>query len=182
MNIPNILSLFRILLIPVAAYFFAVDNFTAALIVFVLACATDVLDGYIARKFNLITDIGTVLDPLADKGMQVTVLISMSLHGIMPWIVAIFFLVKELTMFLGGVFLYKKSVIISANWYGKLSTVITSLCVCIILLFKDVLSIGVLTLFQWLPVVCALMAFARYTMLYIKEKNGEGKNLHNTNK
>lgn len=170
MNLPNMLSLFRIALIPFAAYFFSRNNFEMALAVFVLACVTDVLDGYIARKYNLITDIGTVLDPLADKGMQVTVLISMSIHDLMPWVVTLFFLAKELTMFLGSVFLYKKRIIISANLYGKISTVVTSVCVVIILLFKDILSPQLLQIFQWLPVVCAFTAFLRYFSVYIKEK------------
>lgn len=182
MNLPNILSLFRIVLIPIAAYFFANDNFGFALVVFVVACATDILDGYIARKYNLVTRIGTVLDPLADKGMQITVLVSMSLHGLMPWIVTMFFLVKELTMLLGGVSLYKKKVIISANWYGKLSTVTTSVCVIMIICFRNVLSFGMLQLLQWLPVFSALAAFVRYITLYVKENGVERKNIYNTDK
>ena len=76
MNIPNLLSIFRLALIPVFAVviFSPIPNSALwACLIFLLSGATDVLDGYIARKYNMITNVGKVLDPLADKLMQITV-------------------------------------------------------------------------------------------------------------
>jgi len=170
LNLPNILSTFRIILIPLIAYCFSLDKFNIALILFILACVTDILDGYIARKYNLITDLGKILDPLADKGMQITVLASMAVYDLMPWLVVIVMLIKELMMFLGGIFLYRNKVVVGANWYGKVATVVTSLCVVAILALRDYLDYKTLVVLQWLPVAVALFAFLRYLIVYIKIK------------
>ena len=167
-NIPNILSLLRILMIPVVAISFYHGNYASAAIVFLIACFTDVVDGYLARRFGWITDIGKILDPLADKGMQLTVLISLAMCGRMPRVAAYLVLIKELAMFLGGVFLYKHRIVVAANWYGKAATVVISLCVTTVLLFYDFLPSAVLIIAQWLPVFAALGAFILYFIAFIK--------------
>ncbi|MBQ7718854.1 MAG: CDP-diacylglycerol--glycerol-3-phosphate 3-phosphatidyltransferase [Clostridia bacterium] len=174
MNIPNILTLIRIALIPVTAYMFYLHNITAAVIVFMVACVTDILDGFIARRFNMVTDLGKVLDPLADKGMQMTVLFSMAALSYIPWAVVIVIICKELLQFAGGAQLYSSNVIISANWYGKVSTVVTSVCVIVILLFHDFLSPVFLTILQWLPVLFAAISLCGYFKIFLsveKDKN-----------
>lgn len=138
-----------------------------------VACATDILDGYIARRFNQITDLGKLLDPIADKGMQLTVFVCMAVKSLMPWVGVAVIVLKEVLMVGGGASLYKNHVIVQANWYGKISTVITSLCVFAILLFFDSLSVGVRILLQWLPVASALIALGKYSSVFIdirKEK------------
>ena len=93
MNIPNILTIFRIVLVPIYLLIFFSDlpnKVLLAGLVFILAGVTDVLDGYIARKNNLITKLGTVLDPFADKLMSFTVLLSFTIAGFIPaWIILI---------------------------------------------------------------------------------------------
>jgi len=127
MNIPNMLTAFRLLLIPVFVMVFnssAEDRLLLAMGVFLLAGATDLLDGYIARRYNMITEIGTLMDPLADKLMLVTVLVCMAYQHYFPyWIVAVVIL-KEAVMVGGGIFLYysKKKIVIPANIYGKAAT------------------------------------------------------------
>ena len=173
MNIPNILSVFRIALIPFTGFFLCNDRLVLGVILFAVACATDILDGYIARKFNQITDLGRLLDPIADKGMQLTVFVCMAVKSYMPWVGVAVIVLKEILMVGGSASLYKKNVIVQANWYGKISTVITSLCVFIILLFFDSLSLGVRIVLQWLPVVSALIALGKYSGVFIdirKEK------------
>ena len=170
MTIPNILTLIRIALIPVTAYMFYIDNITAAVIIFILACLTDIADGYIARHFNMVTDLGKVLDPLADKGMQITVLFSMAARSFIPWAVVAVIICKELLQLAGGAHLYSANVIISANWYGKMSTVVISICVVIILLFHNMLSPTLLVISQWLPVVFAGIALLGYIRVFIKLK------------
>lgn len=155
-------------MIPVAAYMFYLEAFSAAAIVFFAACFTDVLDGYIARRFDMITDVGKLLDPLADKGMQLTVLISLAICERMPFVAVFVILAKEFLMFLGGLFLYRKKIVVAANWYGKLATVVTSLSVMSILLFYDKMSVFSRLFAQWAPVCTAICAFLLYFLAFLK--------------
>jgi len=128
-NLPNILTLIRIILIPIfpLAYFydFFGSGSTIAIIVYIIANLTDLLDGYFARKFNMVTDFGTVLDPLADKLMLVCVLITLSFLKIVPVIIVVIVSIKEVFMIISSVFLYfkKEKLIIPANNFGKISSV-----------------------------------------------------------
>lgn len=168
MNAANLLTLVRIGMIPLAAYMFSVGAFGSAAAIFIAACLTDVLDGFIARRFHMITDIGKILDPLADKGMQLTVLLSLSLCGRMPHAAVYMILAKELLMCIGGYFLYKKQIVVAANWYGKAATVVVALCVMAVLLFYEKLPQAILSFVQWLPVAAALGAFLLYFRDFIK--------------
>lgn len=122
-NIPNILSVFRIMLVFVFVYVFFLDypaNLIPALIVFLTAGLTDVIDGYLARRFNWITDVGKLLDPFADKLMQCTVLVCLSLKGLIPIWLPVCYVAKELAMVIGSFFLLRRhSVVTSSKWFGK---------------------------------------------------------------
>ncbi|WDU82801.1 CDP-alcohol phosphatidyltransferase family protein [Caloramator sp. Dgby_cultured_2] len=110
MNIPNALTTLRFILIPtyLFVYFSKINNsFLFAMIIFFIAGATDVLDGYIARKYNMVTKWGTLLDPLADKLMLLTVLFSLSYTNIIPHWVFYIVLIKEISMIIGGFTLLK---------------------------------------------------------------------------
>ncbi len=123
-HVPNILTVIRFLLIPVIIIFAVTDNYVATIIVLTISGITDILDGFIARKFNLITDFGKLMDPLADKATQVTLLAILTFQKIIPiWIIAIV-LFKEFFMISGASFLYGKELVVSSKWYGKLSTVL----------------------------------------------------------
>jgi len=129
MNIPNILTVIRLILIPCFTYVFFLDtpnSLTYAMIIFLVAGVTDVLDGFIARKFNMVTKVGAVLDPLADKLMLLTVLGCFTLKNYLPYWVITIVLIKELLMIAGGIYLYfhKEKVVIPANKYGKVATVV----------------------------------------------------------
>ena len=101
-NIPNALTVVRILLLPVVVWRFIIGDATGALIAYLAAMLTDALDGIIARKFNQITALGKLLDPLADKLSLVTLLGLFVSDGQIPlWVLAII-LVKEVTMVIGG--------------------------------------------------------------------------------
>lgn len=127
MNIPNALTVFRLLLIPGFAYFFFSpmnNGVKLAVMIFVLAGLTDILDGYIARKYNLITRLGIVLDPLADKLMLLTVLVSITLKNQVPFWIIVVVAVKEALMVMGAITLFNDhDIVVSANRFGKLSTV-----------------------------------------------------------
>lgn len=171
-NIANLLTLLRICMIPLAGYMFYISAFKLAAAVFFAACFTDVLDGFLARRLNLVTDVGKLLDPLADKGMQLTVLISLAFCGRMPFAAVVIVLLKELLMFFGGLFLYRKKIVVSANWYGKAATVLIAACVMSVLLFYEKMSPALLFTVQWLPVLAAIFAFLLYFrsfMLTVRE-------------
>lgn len=127
--VPNTLTILRFLLIPPIVYTIACENFVLALVFLILSAITDVLDGAIARKFNLITDFGKLVDPLADKTTQTAILITLGVKGIIPfWILAIV-IVKEFAMISGASFLYGKELVVSSKWYGKLATVLFYLAI-----------------------------------------------------
>ena len=116
--IPNILTTLRLFMVPLFAYtLVGLERPIAALFIFLLAGVTDVVDGIIARKFNMITKIGKVYDPLADKLMQITAVICLSYVEIIPSWVIWFILFKEGTMILGGIFLYCNNVVIQSDWF-----------------------------------------------------------------
>lgn len=123
LTVPNAMSLFRILVIPFFAYFFLKDNLTAAVIALALSGLSDALDGFVARRFNQITELGKMLDPLADKLTQGTVAVCIAIRY--PTICPLLFLLvtKELVMLCGACFLlHRGKKPCAAKWYGKVST------------------------------------------------------------
>lgn len=123
-HIPNALTIIRFVLIPFIVYFILTGQYIAAFVMLTVSGLTDILDGFIARKFNFITNFGKLIDPLADKATQVSVLASLTFKGIIPlWILLIVFL-KEFIMVSGASFLYGKKLVVSSRWYGKLATVL----------------------------------------------------------
>ncbi len=125
LNIPNILSFFRIILsIPIFILTISDEKyFLAALILFVIASITDYLDGFIARKLNMVTDLGKFLDQISDKIIVNIVLIALLQVGLLPgWFVAV--VVTRDTLVSGiRMFLASKNVVLAADIWGKMKTV-----------------------------------------------------------
>lgn len=137
--------------------------------VLVISFITDVLDGFIARKFNMISNVGKVLDPLADKVMQLAVLVCIALnHKKLLWLIGIM-LIKDALMAIGALVLYfTKKKIIAANWFGKVSCFVSVFC-SLVLIFTS--SQGAL------EYVCAasiatvnIIAFISYAAAYVSVK------------
>ena len=123
-HVPNILTIIRFLLIPIIVMFAFQDNYIATIIMLTVSGLTDVLDGYIARKFNFISNFGKLMDPLADKMTQIALLGTLAIQKIIPvWIIVVVF-IKEFLMVSGASFLYGKELVVSSKWYGKLTTVL----------------------------------------------------------
>lgn len=167
-HVPNILSAFRIVLVPIFAvvYFSANTNaHNIALGIFILASITDVVDGHIARTYKLISKVGTVLDPLADKLMQLTALICLTIDTFIPLWVTGLILFLEFGMIIAGVYMYfrEHSTVIPSNKFGKSATVLFALAIFITILFPD--SIGSLTLVI-LALTNKLMALSTYIHNY----------------
>lgn len=135
-HIPNILSIIRLLLVPVFVYLYTKGHIIAAVCVFVAAGITDVLDGYLARKYDCTSVAGKVLDPLADKLMQLCAFICLySSHLIPVWMPIIYF-IKELLTVIGAAFVFKKSrFVVKSNIFGKAATVLVFAAVCVIIVF-----------------------------------------------
>ena len=128
-NIPNALTVVRILLLPVVVWRFIIGDATGALIAYLAAMLTDALDGIIARKFNQITALGKLLDPLADKLMALAVLITFFTKGIVPPVVLAVVLIKELLMIIGGAIVVKRGYATTANVYGKVAGLMLNLAI-----------------------------------------------------
>ncbi len=127
-NIPNILSILRLLLVPVFIILFFSDVPNALLwagFVFFFAGITDIADGYIARKYNMITKLGRILDPLADKLMQISAFVCLAIGGIIPPWVILVLAAKELTLVAGGAIVLKRIKDVPAsNIYGKAASLV----------------------------------------------------------
>ena len=176
-NIPNILSVIRIMLVAVFVYTAFCVNNTAALVVFLLAGATDVVDGYLARRNNWITDLGKILDPLADKLMQCTVLVSLYIKKLIPiWFVVPFFAKEIFTLFIGLVVIKKRSVVVVSKWYGKFTVCLFYLTIVVSVIFAEYIN-GALTFVVFLPAIIAAVAtLAAYIKHYaVLRDNSEAK-------
>ncbi len=168
MNIPNILTSIRFLLIPlfVLTFFSPTENYLLiSSYIFIFAGITDVLDGYIARKYELITKWGQAMDPLADKMMQITVLICLTIRGILPLWVIIVVGLKESCLVVGGIFLYfkKEKVVIPANKYGKIATIVFYAAILSVI-FN--LSFG--KPLVYLAIIITIYAFIQYALIALK--------------
>jgi cardiolipin synthase len=160
MNIPNILTAIRLALVPVfpLVFFSKMPNaIMISSIVFVTAGLTDILDGHIARKYNMITKWGSILDPLADKLMSLTVLLSLTIKNMIPIWVILIIGIKELMMIIGGAILFKKGTFVPAKIYGKISTTLFYISV-IALDFSKHLGLFLL----YVTVLSALYSLYRY--------------------
>lgn len=130
-----------------------------------IAGFTDVLDGHIARKFNLVTKYGIVLDPLADKLMLLTVLFCLSVKEITPFWVFIVIAMKDLSMIVSGVFLYKKDTVIPSNFFGKASTVLFYVAI-----LAEALGSNIGTYLLYVAVLSAFVALINYAIIFFKNK------------
>ena len=122
-SIPNLLSYFRLLLIPLFIQLYIRGDFTEALITLAASGLSDIIDGRIARKYNMVTDLGKVLDPVADKLTQCAMMICVATRYTAMWWLLGIHVVKELIMIVVGYYVLKKTdTVNSAIWCGKLCT------------------------------------------------------------
>ncbi len=150
MNLANKLTLMRVILVPFFVAFMMIDaiplNYLWALAVFGVASITDMLDGKIARKYNMVTNFGKFLDPLADKILVAAALVCMAeLHWTYSWIV-VAILIREFAV--SGVRLAAagsdKKVVIAAGWLGKVKTAVTMVAIVLVLAMRILIQIGVM--------------------------------------
>lgn len=178
LNVPNVLTIIRVLLIPVYILLYVRGQHMWALAVFLIASFTDLLDGYIARKYNLITSFGKLMDPLADKIMVISVLLSLTIAGPVPWAAVIIVMAKEGLMVLGGVFLLRKGIVVQSQMIGKIAQFLFIVAL-VLSFFHDFFATWVLPLdviFIWASVALTLAALVFYAVnAYKVLKDGSGK-------
>ena len=174
MNLPNKLTLLRIIMIPVFVVLLYLDfpfNNLVALAVFILASITDTLDGYIALKYNLITDFGKFMDPIADKLLvTAAMLVFVDWHMMPAWVVIVVvareFIVSALRLVAAN-----NGRVIAAGWSGKVKTASTMVCICIMLLGLP----------QWVNAVCSavILVTTAYSGIEYLVKNKDVLDLSN---
>ena len=169
MNIPNILTVTRFFLIPVFAYVYLIgNNNVASAVILAVSGLTDILDGYIARKYNMITKWGAACDPIADKLTQITVALCIAISGYrIMWFVFGFLVFKELVMVFCGIKLYRNSdVVISANWYGKAATLLFYIVFFVLILFGENMIEPSKYILSATAVALSIFALVRYAIIF----------------
>lgn len=165
-NVPNMLTLLRLILVPVFASVYMSGHPIAALAIYCIASLTDMLDGYIARTRNLITPLGKLLDPLADKLMVLTALVCHSITGVFPWAPILIVAIKEIMMVIGALMLLNRNIVVYANYWGKSATCLF-IAAMIAGFFHETFVTSGFQLDQillWLSVLLTIIAFISYTL------------------
>lgn len=165
MNLPNKLTMFRVILIPFFVVFLLVDITTydkwVALAIFIIASLTDLLDGKIARKYNLVTNFGKFMDPLADKLLVCSALICLvELEKIPAWMVIVI-IAREFIISGFRLIASDNGVVIAASYWGKFKTTFQMVMIC--LMIADIEQIGLLTdIVTWAAVALTVISLVDY--------------------
>lgn len=161
-TIPNLLGYFRLLLIPVFAWMYLcadeTRDYLLAAVVIGISGLTDLFDGKIARRFDQITELGKILDPLADKLTLGVIIICLAVRYPEVWFLAGLFLIKEGFMAVMGMLLLKKNgrKLDGAKWFGKICTAVSYLVLFLLIVLSDLP----------LSVVRTLVIFCAFVMGY----------------
>jgi len=165
--IPNLLAIFRILLLPVIFYFLAQDTTTGyyiAVLLMLVAIASDILDGYFARRLTQVTDLGKILDPLADKlGLGIFVIFIIFHRGFPVWAAVLLFSKDFLTL-IGAILLVKRKDLfpMSNNW-GKLNSWVWAITIILYVVRFDFLE----EIFLFLAIAAVLNCIIQYLRMFI---------------
>lgn len=174
-TIPNVLSLFRLALIPVYVIIFLNadsrnDYFLAAAILAV-SCLTDMIDGKIARHFNMVSTVGKILDPFADKITQFTLIICLTVRHPIIWLLVALFVVKESFQLIAGSINLKKGIMLKgALLSGKICTTVLFISL-ILMVMLPTLSDRVITIIVSVDIIFLLVSFVDYLITYAKREN-----------
>ena len=173
-HIPNALTIIRFLLIPFILFYIFTGNYILAFIFFTISGITDIADGCIARKYNLVSNFGKLMDPLADKLTQIATLTSLVVVDIIPLWILVIVLSQEFVMICGASFLYGKDVVVYSKWYGKLSTVLLYVAIVFSLLTKQFELTGIWANIDMALFCLALIATIFSLIMYIKDLYKKG--------
>lgn len=168
-TIPNILSFFRICLIPVIVWLYTSEHdYVWAGYVLILSEVTDLLDGFIARHFNMISNLGKVLDPIADKLTQGVMLICLVLR--FPLMIAplILMLIKEIYMGVSGILIIRRNGIVSgADWHGKAATFLLDMTMVLHIFWLEITP----TVSAALIIACSVMIIVSFVFYWMRNRD-----------
>ena len=165
MNLPNKLTMFRVILIPFFVLFMLVDITTVdkwiALAIFIVASLTDLLDGKIARKYNLVTNFGKFMDPLADILLVCSALICLVELAKLPAWMVIVIIAREFIISGFRLIASDNGVVIAASYWGKFKTTFQMVMIC--LLIADIAAIGIITnVIVWIALILTVVSLIDY--------------------
>ena len=175
LTIPNLLSLFRLVLIPVYViiYLNARDNsdYYIAAGILAVSCLTDLIDGKIARHFNMISTVGKILDPLADKATQFTLILCLALKYPILWYLVGLFVVKEsFQLIAGGINLRKGKMLKGALMSGKICTTVLFVSLILMVMIPNLPAIAI-NVIAVIDTIFMLISFMDYLITYFKREN-----------
>ena len=169
LTIPNLLSLFRILLIPLILWLYiGLNEYYWTIVVIAISGLSDMVDGFIARKFNQVSDFGKALDPIADKLTQGSLILCLTTRY--PWMIAliIIFILKEVVMSIMGLIIFKKdNSMNSAKWHGKVATAFLYISLCVLILFPKI-PLTVVNIIIIVAIALIINSLVLYLIFYIK--------------
>lgn len=169
LTIPNLLSYLRLALIPAIVWFYCAERaYTAAAWMMAASAATDVVDGFIARRCNMVTDWGKIIDPIADKLTQIAICFCLAWRFMPVRFMLVLLILKEIYMgIIGLVFIHKTDSVEGAVWYGKMTTVLFFLVALLLILFPGLPEPAVIAL---VSVECAsiILSMILYTTRYLR--------------
>ncbi len=177
-TIPNFMSIFRIVLLPFIIWTYWKESYDVAVALLIVSAITDALDGVIARKFNMVSDLGKMLDPLCDKLTQAALLICLSFRYWYVWGVFALLAVKDLTMsFLGAAAIRHRGAGPAAQWYGTLCTGGLGTVMAVLILFPHIperIVIGLLAL-CCAAILLSLIMYVIYLRGLIRSDRAQSK-------
>ena len=179
-TIPNLLSVFRILLIPLMVALYWKGRTLAAVIVFGVSAASDIADGQIARRFNMVTDLGKMLDPLADKLTQGAALVCGAKAHPQLFFLLGFMAMKELTQaYIGGRIVKQTGHVFHAKWFGKLCTVVTTASLMAMFVFPQLpeWAVNLLLILCAVLMLVSLALYAKHFREYSEAAEAERRHL-----
>ena len=171
MNLPNKLTTLRMLLVPVFIIVYLLGYEIPSLIIFSIASFTDFLDGYLARKYNLISNYGKIMDPLADKLLVTAALVCMVQTGIVPAWMVIVILAREFAITGLRAVAASEGTVIAAAWSGKIKTVTQMIAIIFLLLDNwpfSLFNIPFANIMLWVAVIMTIYSGLEYM---IKNRN-----------
>lgn len=173
-TVPNLLSLFRLVLIPVYVVLYldatTAAEYAVAASILAVSCLTDMVDGKIARHFNMISTVGKVLDPVADKATQFSLMLCLAIEFPILWMLTALFVVKETFQLVAGYLAYRKGKMLKgALLSGKICTTVLFVSLIVMVLLHHRMTPVIVHVISLIDSVFLLISFCHYALTYYKE-------------
>ena len=167
MNLPNKLTVLRVIMVPFFVFFMLTDvggaaNKWIALAIFVIASLTDMLDGKIARKYNLVTNFGKFMDPLADKLLVCSAMICLIPSGKLPTAIVIVIIAREFIISGFRLVASDNGVVIAASYWGKFKTTFQMLMIIVLLLNFGGVFVLIGQILTWIALILTVVSLVDY--------------------